>query len=162
MKRALGAVVLLALACGGGGRPPPATPIANRPTPETPSSTTAPPARATKSSASPGALSDRQLHAMLEQMVAMFEAMGQVIDTHHGHCPELGRALIEIFDRNQPLLARGKQLSDDPAVRPRLDAWMSANMSRLTNVAQKLGAEAQACSSDPAFQEFLRRLQTLS
>lgn len=144
--RTLTFAVLFAAACGGSKAVP------TQPT------ETAPVAEARPQPPAPATLSDAELETMMRQSLAMFTAMSDAAAQAAGDCGKLSASVERVLGDHKPLLHRAKEFKGDADIERRTDAWTTAHKDEVL-ASLKIFTEAAApCSSDPAFQAALEKL----
>ncbi len=148
--RAFAFAALFAAACGGSPRPAPAPPAPPPPAPVAPVEPAAPSSR----------MGDAEFEAMMQDTLAMFEAMGAAADASAGDCGQFATGLEQTMVDHQAIIARAKSLKGNADIDQRSQAWMQSHADAMAPV-MKFAAAAQPCADDPRFQVVMQKLSEL-
>lgn len=155
--RSLGLSLVAVLVGCGGPKPSSAPPaIANRPAPA------AEPAAPAPSSRLPGEFSDAEFAAMMDDVVAMFAAMGAAVDAGGSDCGKIALGLDATLDAHAPLLASMRQWKQHSTMDQRTQVWLNDHMDQIMPPLMKVGEAGQRCGADPQFQATTKRLDALN
>jgi|GEM_PF-5349073 len=101
--------------------------------------------------------SEAELESMFERSLAFFEQLGTAIETNKNDCPQMAKALDQIFTDNMALLDEAKSYKGNTDVDAKADAYMEQHNDRLTAATTKMSNGMTACASDQAVQAVMRR-----
>jgi len=150
------AVVLVALvACGGSKSRPETVPPSNVPAAEEKPVEPAP---------TPGVVatpSDAEFEVMMEQAVAMFEAMGAAADNAGADCGKLADGLDQVMNDNSAFIASAKKYKNNPDMDKRGEEWMKVHQDQVMGPMMKVAGAGQKCSTDAKFMAVMQRLSKI-
>ena len=155
--RKLAVCVVIVAACGG-NKPKPAAPPSNQPVVERAPDPAPPPPPAEVATAGP---TDEEFERMMEQAVAMFDAMGAAADANPNDCGKLADAIEQVLTDNEAFLAEARRYHDSPEMDQKGEAWMKANQDRVMAPMMKVATAGQKCASDAKFMAVMERLGKL-
>ena len=165
MRLATGfAIALVCAACGGRQEAAPrAARAAARPAPARPPDPPASPEGAAAEPAPASAAAPAQPvfvptgtdQVFMRRVLDVIDQVALVMEQQQSSCDRMAAGLEVIAERNQDLLALGKQMKGNPA----RDRWMQEQaMPRLEKALPRMMAGFQKCQNDPRMQALMRRL----
>lgn len=104
-------------------------------------------------------LTDAEFAAMMDQALAMFNAMGAAVDAAGDSCSKLAAGLNRVLDDHAAFVATAKQRQNDEDVKARGEEWMKSHMDEVMAPMMKVATAGQKCTNDAAFAAFQKRFE---